>query len=351
MYLKHRVQNFWKYFMLHKEEIEGALRNQDHHEVQHYVKDLNEQLKTISACGVEIDMSETGFFEMTFTPSGNKNAQFASALLKKDADASLSEDWIINAVRPPLSDRAMNTVLRIKDKQVTGANFMVYYTINQTSKTLDTKVYCEELKELDDARKENLVAYMLELFIGELEFEARISSVEILDAPDEEAENYCLLPNLYEDLCDIIVDEDWVEYHDPLSIYMAYKLDEKPANETLRKDMKLIVTTNPQLQEEVLTDCYDMCKEFNDCGGCYGYLYYEKLYEDEKEALVRQQLEKEVNDLLYDMSIARTMGGAVGVYYSYIDVAVFDLDGFNIALEKINEKMNFKIYFQSFLKA
>ena len=32
----------------------------------------------------------------------------------------------------------------------------------------------------------------------------------------------------------------------------SYKLDEKPVSETLRRDMKLIVTTNPQLQEEVL---------------------------------------------------------------------------------------------------
>ena len=79
-------------------------------------------------------------------------------------------------------------------------------------------------------------------------------------------------------------------------------------------------------------------------------MYFEKLYEDEKEALVRQQLEKEINDLLYDISIARTMGGAVGVYYSYIDVAVFDIDGFKIALEKINEKMSFKIYYRSFLQ-
>ena len=50
------------------------------------------------------------------------------------------------------------------------------------------------------------------------------------------------------------------------------------------------------------------------------------------------------------MSIARTMGGAIGMYYSYIDLAVFDRDGFAIALEKINEKMKFKIYYHSFLE-
>lgn len=350
MYLKHRVKNFWIYFMNMKEELEDALKNHEMHEISHYTQDLNEHLKTVSACGIEVEMSETGFFEMTFTTQGNKNSQFASALLKKDAPASLHEDWIINAVRPPLSEKAMHTVLRIKDKEIKGSDIQVFYTINDATKSIDLKIYCEALSLLDESRKENLVAYMLELFLGELEFEARVSSVEIIDQPDDEAENFCLLPNLYEDLCDIIVDQDWVEYHDPLSIYMAYKLDEKPVSETLRKDMKLIITTNPQLQEEVLSNTFDLCKEFNDCGGEYGYLYFEKLYEDEKEALVRQQLEKEVNDLLYDMSIARTMGGAVGIYYSYIDVAVFDLDAFNIALEKINEKLSFKVYYQPFLK-
>ena len=134
-----------------------------------------------------------------------------------------------------------------------------------------------------------MVAFMLELFIGELEFEARISSIEIIDTPDEEAENFCLLPNLYEDICDIIIDQDWMEYHDPLSIYMAYKLDEKPVSETLRKDMKLIVTTNPQLQEELLSDSYEMCKEFKDCGGEYGYFYYEKLGGDVGKGKRQQQ--------------------------------------------------------------
>ena len=32
--------------------------------------DLNEHLKTICACGMEAEMSDTGFCEMTFTPQG-----------------------------------------------------------------------------------------------------------------------------------------------------------------------------------------------------------------------------------------------------------------------------------------
>ena len=332
---KHRVHNFWSYFLTIQQPLETALREQDRHEYEHLLNDINEQLKTVCGCKLEVEMSETGFFEMTFATGGDKTAQLCSALLKKDAPQQLSENWIINAFRPPLSERALNSYLQLNGQTVRGADFKVYYTIEEESKTVELKVYCAALQGLEETNKESIVAYMLELFIGELEFEARISRVEILDAEIDE-ENVCLLAKIYT-----------LSLHDALPIY---KLDEKPVSETLRRDMKLIVTTNPQLQEEVLNKEYATCKDFADKGGEYGYLYYEKLYEDEKEALVRQQLEKEINDLLYPMSIARTMGGAIGMYYSYIDLAVFDRDGFAIALEKINEKMKFKIYYHSFLE-
>lgn len=349
MNLKHRVQNFWNYFETVREDLQTHLQQQDMHEISHILEDLNERLKRVAGCKMEVEFSETGFYELTFTSGGDKTKQLCCALLKKDAPKHLTEDWIINAFRQPLSEKALHSVLKVGNKEVRGSDFMVYYTINETSHMLDLRIYCEALIGIEESYREQVVAYMLELFLGELEFEARIERVEIVDTPLEE-ENYCLLPNLYEDICDIIVDQDWIEYHDPLSIYMAYKLDEKPVNETLRKDMKLIVTTNPQLQEELLNKEYETCKFFKELGGEYGYIYFEKLYDDEKEALLRQQLEKQMNDLLYDMSIARTMGGAVGVHYSYIDVAVFDVDAFHIVLEKIQEKMSFKLYYRSYLE-
>lgn len=346
---KHRVQNFWKYFMTIQTALETALKEQDHHEIKHLLSDIGERLKTVCGCRMEVEMSETGFFEMTFATGGDKTAQLCSALLKKDAPKQLHENWIINAFRPPLSERALNSYVQVNGKQVHGGDVYVYYTIEEESRTLALKLYCEAWKGVEETQKQSIAAYMLELFIGELELEARISNIELVDEQLDE-ENVCLLPNLYEDLCDIIVDRDWIEYHDPLSIYVAYKLDEKPVSETLRKDMLFIITTNPQLQEEILNKEYATCKDFCDKGGEYGYLYYERLYEDEKEALVRQQLEKQVNDLLYPMSVARTMGGAIGIYYSYIDVAIYDIDAFRIALEKINEKMSFAIYYRPFLE-
>lgn len=348
MNLKYRVQNFWKYFEQVRGDLECALRESERTEIKRILDDLNHRLEVISGCKIEVEMSETGFYELTFATGGNKTAQYCGGLLKKDAPKALADNWIVNAFRQPLSALAMYSVLDIKGIQYTGADFKVYYTIDEENKVLHTKIYCEGLIGMEEDYRQQLVAHMLELFIGELELEARIASVEIIDEPSDE-ENVCLLPNFYEDICDIIIDQAWMEYHDPTTIYMAYKLDQELTSQTLRKDMKLIVTTNPLLQEEVINKEYDSCKDLADKGGEYGFLYYEVLYEDEKEALVRQQLEKELNDLLYPMSIGRTMGGAIGVHYSYIDVALFDKDAFQIVLEKLNETLHFPIYYQAFL--
>lgn len=348
MNTKQRVQQFWYEVSLVRQDLQQALDEKDTVEVRRIVKELNEQLKEVCGCGMDVEVSDTGFYEMSFDTIGNKTAQLCCALIKKDAPAKMKDDWIINAWIQPLSEKALHTTFNVHGTQYSGVDFKVYYTIEKERKMISLKIYCKGLVGMKDAQKQNIVSYMLELYIGTLEYEARIASVQIIDEEIDVAD-VCLLPNLYEDICDIIMDQDWMEYHDPLSIYQAYKLDEKPVNETLLSDRKLIVTTNPQLQEEIMKKEYDSCKEFTYLGGQYGFLYYEVVYEDEKEALVRRQLEKEINDLLYPLSVARTMGGAIGTHYSYIDVAIFDLDAFLFTMKKMNETLTFHIYYHAYM--
>ena len=103
MNLKHRVQNFWKYFETVQSTIEQALQEGDQHELDHLLEDLNHRLATIVGTKMELEMNENGFYEMTFPSGGDKNVQFCSALLVKDAPEQLKENWILNPWRPPLS--------------------------------------------------------------------------------------------------------------------------------------------------------------------------------------------------------------------------------------------------------
>lgn len=59
-------------------------------------------------------------------------------------------------------------------------------------------------------------------------------------------------------------------------------------------------------------------------------------------------MEKQIHELLYPLGIARTMGGAYGSKYAYIDVAVFDKDLFYQALEKINQQLPIQFTYRAF---
>ena len=68
-----------------------------------------------------------------------------------------------------------------------------------------------------------------------------------------------------------------------------------------------------------------------------------------KNALIRQTMEKRLDEQLQKLSIARTIGGAIGTFYSYIDVAVFDPDAFAIILEDLSTKISFALHYQPFM--
>lgn len=351
MNCKHRVQAFWELFLRMRGELEEALRRRDEARIEDLIRELNVRLESVTGCSALIELNEEGFFEMTLDTGPNKSAQYIAELLKRFAPKELVEDWIINSWLPPYSAKARNAVLRIKDRTYTGADFTVFYEIDETNRALRVQVYCPGFQDIaDDERKREMSAYMLELFLGELELEARIAQVEAIDAPLMDSENFCLLPNFYEDVCDIVIDQEWLEYHAPTNIYMAYKVDGEGVSEELRKDMKLIVTTNSLLQEELLQGNYDSCLDFRDKGGEYGYLYYENPYADEKNALIRQTMEKKLGELLSPLGIAETIGGANGTRYSYIDLAIFDKDAFAIVLEDLCAKVSFDLKYQPFLQ-
>lgn len=347
MYTKHRVQHFWKLFLEHEADLKDALKYQNSISLQRIEITLKEFLKKTSGCGVEFDY-DGDFYELSFTPSGDKNAQLICDLLVKDAPKSLQQDWIINPYRMPLSQKAYQSTLKCDNVEIAGADLYVYYKINEAMHALDLKVYCEKWKNFDMDLKERITAYFLELFIGELELEARIASIEIIDQRSDE-DDVVLLPNLFEDICDIVADQEWVEYTSPLSIFSVYKLDEVPQNQTLRHDMKMILTRHPLLSEQLLRKEDEVIRDFRALGADFGYLYYEKRYQDEKEALVRQELERQLHDLLYEMSIAYVIGGAIGETYSYIDLAIYDKDALMIVIEKLQEQLNFDIYFKTFI--
>lgn len=344
---RHRVKRFWQYFMQVEESIRKALHTSDEEAIKDWRRELNEWGRQLYDGGIELEVQDD-FYELTFHGGANKSKQYICALLKKDAPQQLVDHWIINAFRQPLSQSALHAQVRIGDAIYQGSDFIVYYEVDKDAKCIHTQIYSEALLNQKEAQALTIVYAMLELFIGEVELEARIGDVTILDAPKPDAQNFCLLPNFYEDICDMIVDEGWIEYREPCAIYAVYKLDDNLVSETVRSDMIMVMGTNPQLLEELWNHEQDSCQEAVRFGAQYGYLYYEITQQNEQIAFVRQQLEQEIQELLYPLSLARVIGGAIGTQYGYIDLIVFDADEFATVMQKLNAHLSFPLYYQPF---
>ncbi|MDF9824074.1 hypothetical protein M2475_000412 [Breznakia sp. PF5-3] len=345
MSIKKQVKRFWKVFLEEKNNLEKALAENNSGEINEIVKILNTYFEEFTNSSLEVGISDD-FYELTFHSGQDKNVQLICAVLKSFAPKALSDKWIINAYLPPLSEKALHTVLRIKEQEYHPEDFIVYYTIDDVNKSFHVEIYCDAFSVLDPNKANEIAVYMLQLFIGECALEAYIGNIEVIDA--QKGGNYAILPEFYEVMLEIIDEKEWPEYNDPTTIYRVYQLQDEKIVDEVRKDMKMIFTVHPILISEVLNNEFVTYHEFYDYGGEFGYLYYKNNHGSDADALYRQQLEKKLNELLFPHGIAKSIGGAIGTNYSYIDLAIYDKEEFLKALDKINNHLSVELTYKAF---
>lgn len=349
MSLRYYTSEFWNRFTEVNTDLELALQSNDTNEVERLLQPLKSMVHAISSSVLDVEY-DGDFFELTFDGGFSKSSQYINALLKKSAPSSLVDQWMIHAFRQPLSARAYATTFSHGDATYQGSDIYIYYTIDRGQKCLHLQVYCEGFIGMDEQLKLDNFMYMLQLYVGQIELEAHIGSIEFLE--DKIVwDDVCLLPNFYEDIIDVVSNEQWVEYQDPTMIYSVFQRSSEEQSIGVRKDMKFIFTTHPFLQEELLNDQKDICEDMISKGGEYGYFYYEPSHSGEDVALVRQQLERELHELFYEKAVARVIGGAIGSEYCYIDMLVFDLELFAIICDKLKEHLDIELSYVPFVKA
>lgn len=346
MSIKKQIKRFWKIFVSEQKNLEKALLEKNTEEVEEIKKILSTYFEEFTNCSLEIE-EEDGIFELTFLPEQEKNIQIITELLKKMAPKEVSKNWIIHSCLPPMSLKALNTVLRIKNQDYTAEDFIVYYDIDVKNHCLNVEIYCDAFSLMEPNKALEVGTYMLQLHIGETAFEGYINHIEVIDHKKEEG-NRSNLAYFYEMLLDLVSEQKWVDYKEPTEVYRAFKLEEEKISDEVRKDMKMIFTIHPLMIAETLAGESFIASQFFDLGGEYGFLYYPHANSEVNDALIRQKLEKRLNELLFPMGIARSIGGAIGTKYAYIDLAIFDKEEFLKVLPLINAKLSIHLQYQEF---
>lgn len=344
------AQLFWQHFEAVQNELKDYLLTQNYENLNSLVEKLDEEVYecTGSHFFVENLYEE---YEMTFDTGPNKTTQYLTALYKSMAPESIKKGWIINASLPPLSQKAIQAQVQIKENVYTLADFHVFYETIEQTETLSCKLYCPAFQLISNPEnKKEMSMYLIELAIGECAYEAYLGSVDFVDLPPEEDSKFCNLIDFYEKIMDEVQNNHWKEYVNPLDIFSVYQPIQDFAHDSLRKDMKYIFTTHPLLIEETLENKHDVLADIDSKEGQFGFIYYSNLFHNKEDALYRQELSKQLDEELMKLKVAKVIGGAIGKSFSYIDLIVYDKDSFLKAFSSIKKqlKTSVELYYESF---
>ncbi len=340
--IKTKTAKFWQLFMKQQQELETALTNQDKAKTGELVRILNDELLSLAGCYLEVEGGEDNFYECTLLSGEDKTAQILAVYIKKFAPDQVLDRWIINDCRPPLSEKGFTMRFDVRQLSYGVEDLKVSIDVLEEAKMVDLHIYCPGFEWQEENERRALSEIYLEMMLGSLLMEGYVNSYECVEAMDTERE-WVLMSDLYEQLSELVETKGWVQFKDPTQIYRAYKLDKEEINDQINHDKILITTCHPELFTEIMNNQRTVLDQFNRLGGEYGTLAVD--HDGYTEEVVHQKkvLERELNDLLYSLGIARCIGSAVGTHHYYLDVAVFDRNDFKTALAKINQQLGFTL--------
>ena len=341
---KDNVKQFWSLFLKHEGRLEKALDEDNKEETREIVHLLNDMMIKTCGCYLEVNKEGDSFYECTFLPMNDKTSQMFCAYLKKFAPTTVIDTWIINECVPPLSEKAFHMHFDLKDVSYGVSDLEVLVSVNEGAKNFDLLIFCPAFEWMEDHEANTILDAYLENMIGSLMVESRINEVKA--CKNKELGDWVAMEDLFEILSDLIIKNKWPEFNDITTIYSVYKIENDVIKETRDHDKMLITTAHPGLFVEICNNERFILDQCNRLGAEFGTISFQREYGDEKNALVKQQLERELNDLLYPLGIAKVLGGAIGLNYSYIDCLIFDRNEFKLALAKVNEKTAMNLLYQ-----
>ena len=334
------LKRFWREFEKEESQIRQWLIKQDYTSLEESMQAWEEKVNRLMGAHFFIEYSYDNF-EMTFDTGPNKTTQYLAQLCVQLAPQSITKNWIINASLPPLSQKAVQATVQMKENTYTLQDFYVFYNVQEENQSLDVKVYCPGYPLVGNPEyKKEMSMYVVELSIGLLAYESYMASIDSIDEPIEDM-NFCSLVDFYETIMDIVEKKEWKVYPKVTDIYSVFQPNQDIVHDALRKDMKFIFTTHPLLIEETLEDVVqDVREDAKAKGASYQYIYYPILFEGKEDATFRQSLSKQIQSLLTKTNCGDVIGAAIGKSYAYIDCIVYDQEVFQDVFNQIKKQIS-----------
>ena len=334
MSVKKNVKEFWTYFLKNLENIESTLRSNDQDKIKKWNDSLGNECLSVAGCYCSVERDDD-LFLLTFEPMKDKTSQIICVYLKKFAPKSLVDNWIIFDCIPPLSEKIYHYKFNIDEKDYSIYDIEIGFI--ETPKVKDSfsvSLVCAAFENMNDNEKEIIGDTFVQNVLGDLVFNCYVEKI-ICETERREDVKYVPLRDGYDEIIDFMDLHDYKPYSDCTQVYTVYKLNEDQVGEDVLNDRILISTIQPLNFVEVMNNDRRALNQINRLGGEVGFLVLEFDVFDKEEAQRKRVLEKELNDLLYDLGIARVCGSGIAQKRIYFEVFIFDKEEFKKAIVKV----------------
>lgn len=338
MSIKQQVKEFWTYFLKNQNDIEQALLGKNEKDIKKWSDRLGDLCVKLAGCYLSLSI-EDDFFMLTFEPGKDKTSQIVSLYLKKFAPHSLSDKWMIFDCIPPLSEKIYHYRFQVEGVDYTIDDLEVAFS--ETPKVKDSfsvLVYCKAFEKMNINETEVISETFVQNILGDVILNCYVEKVEASSVKKDELK-YVKMRDAYDEIIEFMDVHEYATYSDSTQIYSIYKLNEDQISDDVLKDRILISTIQPIHFVEVMNHERTSLNQVSRLGGEVGFLVLEIEQFNEEEAKRKRVLEKELNDLLYSLGIARVCGSSIANRRIYFEVFIFDKEEFKKAIVHVVSKL------------
>ncbi len=320
-----RARVFWEEVIHYDEILQEMFSSRDGNneyaaalEVIYYLLDKN-------GIGAAIELQwEEGIEkpELTFSPEGILGRAMVIRQLLQLAPKEVTEKY--DLVFCKQRDKDQNA-LEIDDISLDGENTSVAYVKNDNYVTIYLKN--KDLLAIQREDEESAMAFgylLTDTYLGEVYCMRNVDSVIIADESGVE-EEFRPFHECIDELLDLFEPTEQEDF--PYDNYMSYQMNPKEDVEVFREDIMVGSTCIPPLMEEYFKHETTSFDEAFDQGVTFLQLIVDREeVEDEKAFEVRDRLETLLTENQGDTF--RIIGSAMGEFYAYMDLVIFDIEHF-----------------------
>ena len=200
---------------------------------------------------------------------------------------------------------------------------------------------------MNDNEKDIIGETYVQNVLGDLVLNSYVEKIECIPTKREDVK-YVPMTSGYDEIIDFMELHNYKTYSDCTQIYTVYKLDEENTSNEVLEDRILISTIHPMNFIEVMNNERRSLNQITRLQGEVGFLVLSIDEFNETVAEQKRVLEKELNDLLYGLGIARVTGSGIAPKRVYFEVFIFDKEEFKKAVVKVVSKLNLPITYLAY---